>query len=172
MGFSVKDKWKAIRDRRQITLVTLNGFCPLNKTPLHHPHPHPLLLKDNIKLDRIPSQIKWKIMHFSHCISSFEGTSYKKLQVTADTSFYISRYNFLKHFRSLLNSLFESLFKLKTVCKRSVFLQFCDQIQSIIHQIHPNAFNSFYRTVTHVHDFNRPQLRLSAPRQHHLPTEN
>ena len=33
-----------------------------------------------------------------------------------------------------------------------------------------NSFNSFYRTITHVHDFSRPQIRLSTPRQHHPPT--
>ena len=57
------------------------------------------------------------------------------------------------------------------VCKRSVFPQFCDQTQSSMHQIHPNAFSSFYRTVTHVHDFSRPQLRLFAPHDTtHPPT--
>ena len=29
-----------------------------------------------------------------------------------------------------------------------------------------NAFNSFYRTITHVHDFSRPRIRLSTPPQH------
>ena len=42
------------------------------------------------------------------------------------------------------------------VCKRSVFLQFCDQIQSSMHQIFTN--NNFYRTFRHVHDFSRPQI--------------
>ena len=45
-----------VRDYQQITLVTLNGFCPLSKPPLLH-----LFLKDNIKMDKIPTKIIWKI---------------------------------------------------------------------------------------------------------------
>ena len=33
MGFSVQDTSKLIRDRWQITLARLNGFCPLSKPP-------------------------------------------------------------------------------------------------------------------------------------------
>ena len=38
-----------IRDYRQVTFVTLNGFCPLS-TPS-------LLLTNNIKMDRIPPKV-------------------------------------------------------------------------------------------------------------------
>ena len=38
--------------------------------------------------------------------------------------------------------------------------------------IHPNPLNSFYRTVTYLHEFSRPQVRFSAPCQHHSPTDN
>ena len=42
-----------IRDRRQITFVTLNGFCLLSKP--QPPPPPPLFLITNIKLDGIPN---------------------------------------------------------------------------------------------------------------------
>ena len=38
---------EVLRDCRQITFVTLNGFCPLSKK-----NPTPLFLADNIKMDR------------------------------------------------------------------------------------------------------------------------
>ena len=41
-----------VRDRRQIILVTLNGFCPLSKPST------PLLLTENIKLLGTPTKIK------------------------------------------------------------------------------------------------------------------
>ena len=37
---------------------TLNRFCPLSKKT------HPLFLKDNIKMDRIPTKIKWKFWRY------------------------------------------------------------------------------------------------------------
>ena len=43
------------RDHQQITFVTTNRFCNLSKTS------NPLFLMDYIKLDGIPSKIKWKI---------------------------------------------------------------------------------------------------------------
>ena len=59
----------SLSDHRQITFVTLNGFCPLNKSP------HLLLLTDNIKLYGIPFTNKQTI-NFLHktkmclCLSS------------------------------------------------------------------------------------------------------
>ena len=47
------------RDCQQITFVTLNGFCPLRKKKKKKPSP--LFLTDNIKMDKIPTKIKWKI---------------------------------------------------------------------------------------------------------------
>ena len=41
------------RDCRQITFVTLNGFCPFNLKP-KPPSPPPLYVMNNIKMDRIP----------------------------------------------------------------------------------------------------------------------
>ena len=63
-----------VRDCRQITFVTLNRFCPLSKKPSS-----PLFLMDNIKIDRIPTEIKSKIHTFFTLHFKFEGTSYKNL---------------------------------------------------------------------------------------------
>ena len=46
---------KLIRDPKQITSVTLNGFCPLSKKS-----PTPLFLTDIVKLGGIPTKTKWK----------------------------------------------------------------------------------------------------------------
>ena len=55
-------------DRQQITLlVTLNRFFLFRKKA------HPLVLTNMIRLDGVPTH------HFLHCVSSFEGSSYKKL---------------------------------------------------------------------------------------------
>ena len=61
---------------QQITLVFLNGFYSLSKTknkkePLKIQF---LFLTNNIKMDGIYTN-----QNFLHCISSFEGTSYKNL---------------------------------------------------------------------------------------------
>ena len=57
-----------LRDCRQITFVKLNGFCLLSKK-----NPTPLFLTENIKMERILTKL------FLHCVSSFQGTSYKNL---------------------------------------------------------------------------------------------
>ena len=51
------------------------------------PTPHSLFLTNIIKLDGIPSNIKWKIHACFIVNSSFEGTFYKKLQNIATSSF-------------------------------------------------------------------------------------
>ena len=43
------------RDCRQVTFVTIIKFCPL---------PPPLFLTDKIKMDGIPTKIKWKLHSF------------------------------------------------------------------------------------------------------------
>ena len=68
------------RDHQQTTFIMLNRFFLLSKTP------HPPFLTDNIKLDGIPIKLNEKYMPLSHCISSFERTSYKKLQDKAASS--------------------------------------------------------------------------------------
>ena len=87
-----------LRDQRQITFVTLHGFCPLSI----HQSPHPLLLTDNIKFDGIKTKIKWKQHAHFNCISSFEKVLlWKVLRYSCqffyfslfEISFYIRRYN-------------------------------------------------------------------------------
>ena len=57
----INEIWRnIIRDCQKITFVMLNGFCPLSNPP-PPPPPSPLFLLDNIKMDRIPTKIKWKI---------------------------------------------------------------------------------------------------------------
>ena len=56
-----------LRDCQQITFVTFNRFCPLSNTP--PPLPSPPFLMDNIKMDRIPTKIKWKIHQIKSKIS-------------------------------------------------------------------------------------------------------
>ena len=51
---TLKLRW--LRDHQQITFVTLHRFCLSNKKT-----PPPLFLKDNIKLNGIPTKITWKI---------------------------------------------------------------------------------------------------------------
>ena len=66
------------RDCRQIIFVTLNRFFSVKYIPLRQS----LLLTENIKLDRIPSKIKCKVRsYWFHFVSSFEVTSYKKIQL-------------------------------------------------------------------------------------------
>ena len=66
------------------------------------------LLTDNIKMDRIPTKIKWKIHTFLHCISSFEGILTKIQQpdllfLFAFISFYISRFHISPIFHATIS---------------------------------------------------------------------
>ena len=69
----------------------IHRFCPYptNTPPPHPPPPIPLFLTDNIKSIWMEYQAKIneKYRPVLQCISSFEGTSYKKLQDIAITSF-------------------------------------------------------------------------------------
>ena len=56
---SNRKQYISIRDCRQITFVTLNRFCPLNKTS---PLTHPFSQRTIIKMDIIPTKIKCKIL--------------------------------------------------------------------------------------------------------------
>ena len=62
----------------------------------NHANTTTLLLTNNIKMDGMPTKIKWKIHPLLHCISSFEGTSLKKWryshQIFYFLLFYISFY--------------------------------------------------------------------------------
>ena len=105
-----------VRDCQQITFLILNNrFFPLsNPQP-----PTPLFLTDNIKMDKIPMKIKWKIHSlFLHLFQVLKvATSYKKL-LDRDTatwsfiscfycSFYISRYVIFHQFLELHSTLSE-----------------------------------------------------------------
>ena len=63
----------AVRDRQQITFVTLNGFRLLSKPP-----PHPPVL-NNFELKENQPKLDEKSMSVSHCISNFQGAPYNKL---------------------------------------------------------------------------------------------
>ena len=85
-----------------------------------------MLLMDNVKLDGITSNIKWKIyaystLHFRllKTISSFEGTFYKKVArysyqflyfLLFFISFYISRCHFSQFFRTSFNIIRKKIF--------------------------------------------------------------
>ena len=42
---------------------------------------------DNIKLDGVPSKLHEKYIPVLHCVTSFDGTSYKKLHDTVTSPF-------------------------------------------------------------------------------------
>ena len=76
-----------IRDCRQITFVTFNGFCPLSKHPTPPPTTtttSPLFLTDNIKVDRIPAKIKCKI-HAPFVLTNFCKTQLARYLVLTPT---------------------------------------------------------------------------------------
>ena len=103
----------AQRNHREITFLMLNRFCLLRKTF------HSQFLMNNIKLDGIPSKIKWKIFYIV-----FQGTSYKKLFLVLLTymSLYISRYLFLQLFFKFIQQCLKNNF-----ChKFSVFNRFTE----------------------------------------------
>ena len=87
---------QVLRDCRQITFVTLNGFCQLTKTPT------PLFLMDNIKMDRILTKIFYIVFQVLKVllIKICKIQSLDLLFLVVFISFYISRYHFSKVFRS------------------------------------------------------------------------
>ena len=56
---------KGLSDCQQITLILRNRNCLIAKNCCLTP----LFLTDKIKMDRIPTKIKWKIVSLLHCIS-------------------------------------------------------------------------------------------------------
>ena len=73
-------------DCRQITFLTLNGFCLLSNPPTPRPHPPPLLLfMKNVKLLEYQAKLNWKIdARFTLPLKSWRC---KKLQDIATSSF-------------------------------------------------------------------------------------
>ena len=73
----------SIKDCRQITFVTLNRFCPLSKRR------HPICSWRTIsKWMEYLLKSNRKYIPFLHCISSFDGTSYKNLSDISHQIFY------------------------------------------------------------------------------------
>ena len=77
-----------LRDRWQVTFVTLNRFYPLSKNPPlppPPPTPSPVFLTENIKLDGISTKIKWKIhacfIFYFEFWERFFGTSVKSYNI-------------------------------------------------------------------------------------------
>ena len=71
----------------------------VKQPPPFPPHTHiykSTPLTDNIKMDRIPTKINEKYKPFLHCISSFEGTSYKN--------------HFSQMFRTSFNIIWKNIF--------------------------------------------------------------
>ena len=87
---------QVLRDCRQITFVTLNGFCQLTKTPT------PLFLMDNIKMDRILTKIFYIVFQVLKVllIKICKIQSLDLLFLVVFISFYISRYHFSQVFRT------------------------------------------------------------------------
>ena len=95
-----------------LSVATWVWIPPFNRFFLLSTLPHPLFLTGNIKMDRIPLKIKWKIHCYLHCISSFEGNSWIKICKMSHRIFYfllfytgpyISRHHFSQVFRTTVN---------------------------------------------------------------------
>ena len=101
------------RDRRQIIFVTLNRFCTLNNPP----PPSPVL--NGQYQTGYQSKLNEKIHACFHIISSFEGTSDKKIQLPVfhfllfSIRIYINRYHFLQLFRTSFNTILKKIFVTK-----------------------------------------------------------
>ena len=97
---------QVLRDCRQITFVTLNGFCQLTKTPT------PLFLMDNIKMDRILTKIFYIVFQVLKVllIKICKIQSLDLLFLVVFISFYISRYHFSQVFRTSFNIIWKKIF--------------------------------------------------------------
>ena len=100
---------QVLRDCRQITFVTLNGFCQLTKTPT------PLFLMDNIKMDRILTKIFYIVFQVLKVllIKICKIQSLDLLFLVVFISFYISRYHFSQVFRTSFNIIWKKDFRHK-----------------------------------------------------------
>ena len=80
-----------LTDPRQITFVTFNGFWPLCKNPLTS-----LFWTDNIKLDGMPTKIKWKIQACFTLYSKFwEYTCVKSYKIQLRVLLFLVLHQFL-----------------------------------------------------------------------------
>ena len=92
-----------LRECRQITFVTLNGFCPLNP-------PTPLFLTDNIKMDRIPTKIKCKI-HAPFILTKFYKTQLARYLVLIQTIQTVTKFYLQVADKKLTTTVFPLLFR-------------------------------------------------------------
>ena len=96
---------QVLTDCRQITFFTLNGFCLLSKKT------HPLILMDNIKMDRIIKifYILFQVLKVL-LIKICKIQSLDLLFLVVFISFYISRYHFSQVFRTSFNIIWKKIF--------------------------------------------------------------
>ena len=94
-----------------MTFVKLNRLWPLSNSPLHPP---PLLLKDNIKLDGMPTRLNEKYKPVLHCITGFKRVLLWKLWDTAMSSF-------ISCFTSVCPKMSSEIFLTKS-CKRVFYV--------------------------------------------------
>ena len=80
-----------LSDPRQITFVMLNRFWSLSKSPLT-----PLFLTDNIKLDGLPTKIKWKIQaSFTFYFKFWESVYVKGYKIQLSVLLFLVLHQFL-----------------------------------------------------------------------------
>ena len=108
-----------VRDCRQITFVTLNGFCPLINPP---PHPPPALngqYQNGWSTNQNHENEKYIYTFFT--LDVFEALSVRLIKICkiqppnllfvfAFISFYIGRYHFSKTFRTSFNNSEKNIF--------------------------------------------------------------
>ena len=95
-----------------MTFVTLNRFCLLSNLP----PPAPLFLMDNIKLDRIPTEIASYLFYIVFQILKvilkkvFKVRPPDLLFLFVFISFFISRYHFSQIFRTSFKNIWKKIF--------------------------------------------------------------
>ena len=95
-----------------MTFVTLNRFCLLSNLPA----PCPLFLMDNIKLDRIPTEIASYLFYIVFQILKvilkkvFKVRPPDLLFLFVFISFFISRYHFSQIFRTSFKNIWKKIF--------------------------------------------------------------
>ena len=105
--------------------------------------PPPVLVTDNIKMDRIATKIKWKYMSLFHCISMIKICMISRqifcFLLFIFISFYISRYHFSQISRNSFN-----------ICQKD----FCHKV---------SFFNRFTQTPSPVPPSTPPLVRKGVP---------
>ena len=104
-------KMLLVRDHWQITFITLNRFCALIKRK-----PTSLFFIDNIKLDGVPTKIKWKIHTFLYFKFKVHLIKIYKIQppdllFIVVLHYFFSRYHFSQIFRTSFNIIWKNNFR-------------------------------------------------------------